>query len=247
MARGTIKWINAEQGIGFVATEHGDVLFHVSSIVGLSSGSAVELSVTHGPRGPLAESMTLLGRMSEADASPPTPPAAAPAGRDSAGFRTFAWGSTATEVRAAHTEEPIIDDDDMVVYEGQVAGMPADIAYAFVDDRLARGKYVIRRRNDDQYLVDFMRLEELLTTKYGTPEVDDIWLDPDAKNYSTDLAMAVAHGDFQLYRTWRLVDADVRLAMTAVDFDVHVGVEYAHRELSSLEHERTKRRYLEDL
>ncbi|AXE28278.1 cold shock domain protein CspD (plasmid) [Streptomyces globosus] len=64
MARGTVKWFNAEKGFGFIAQDGGgpDVFAHYSNIAGggyreLREGEAVTFDVTQGQKGPQAENI----------------------------------------------------------------------------------------------------------------------------------------------------------------------------------------------
>ena len=60
MASGTVKWLNAEKGFGFITQENGeDVFAHFSAIQGegfktLEEGQAVTFDVEDGQRGPQA-------------------------------------------------------------------------------------------------------------------------------------------------------------------------------------------------
>ena len=59
MARGTVKWFNAQKGYGFIAPEEGtDVFVHVNDLVpgvaALAENQAVEFEVTEGKKGPQA-------------------------------------------------------------------------------------------------------------------------------------------------------------------------------------------------
>jgi CspA family cold shock protein len=60
MAHGTVQWVNAQQGVGFMTPEHGpEVFVHDSAIAAsgckaLQEGDAVELTVTQGSKGPQA-------------------------------------------------------------------------------------------------------------------------------------------------------------------------------------------------
>ncbi|HVU73810.1 MAG TPA: cold-shock protein [Mycobacteriales bacterium] len=61
MARGTVKWFNAEKGYGFITPDDGskDVFVHYSAISGqgyrsLDENQTVEFDVTQGDKGPQA-------------------------------------------------------------------------------------------------------------------------------------------------------------------------------------------------
>ena len=57
MSNGTVKWVNAEKGYGFISQESGDDVFvHFSAIQGegfktLEEGQQVSFDIEEGPRG----------------------------------------------------------------------------------------------------------------------------------------------------------------------------------------------------
>ncbi|MER6066400.1 cold shock domain-containing protein [Streptomyces sp. NPDC001792] len=63
MASGTVKWVNAEKGYGFIEQDGGpDVFAHYSAISGtgfreLVEGERVTFDVTQGQKGPQAENI----------------------------------------------------------------------------------------------------------------------------------------------------------------------------------------------
>lgn len=65
MAKGTVKWFNADKGFGFITPEDGgnDLFVHHSEIrtegyASLDEGQKVEFSVGQGKKGPCATGVT---------------------------------------------------------------------------------------------------------------------------------------------------------------------------------------------
>ena len=64
MANGTIKRLT-DKGFGFIATDNGDVFFHVSALQDvhfddLQEGQSVTFEMGSGPKGPRAENVRVL-------------------------------------------------------------------------------------------------------------------------------------------------------------------------------------------
>ncbi len=82
MPTGTVKWYNSEKGYGFIERDGGeeDLFVHRSAVgyQSLGEGDRVEFTVGMGPKGPAADSVTVLE-------SNPNPPAA----RSDGGRRGF--------------------------------------------------------------------------------------------------------------------------------------------------------------
>jgi len=63
MAKGHVKWFNANKGYGFISQESGeDVFVHFSAIQGdgfktLNEGQEVEFEITSGNKGPQASNV----------------------------------------------------------------------------------------------------------------------------------------------------------------------------------------------
>lgn len=65
MSRGVIKKLVSDKGFGFIQGERGELFFHLSALEGstfesLREGQAVEYTEGRGPKGPRAESVTII-------------------------------------------------------------------------------------------------------------------------------------------------------------------------------------------
>jgi CspA family cold shock protein len=65
MSHGTIKKLVSDKGFGFIEGERGELFFHHSAIQGASfetlrEGQSVEYTEGSGPKGPRAESVTVV-------------------------------------------------------------------------------------------------------------------------------------------------------------------------------------------
>lgn len=65
MPQGTIKKLISEKGFGFIEGERGELFFHHSSVQGTSfealrEGQKVDYTEGRGPKGPRAESVTVV-------------------------------------------------------------------------------------------------------------------------------------------------------------------------------------------
>jgi len=64
--QGTVKWFNSDKGYGFIKPDSGeDVFVHFSAIQGsgfrsLEEGQRVSFTVKQGPKGPQADTVTVV-------------------------------------------------------------------------------------------------------------------------------------------------------------------------------------------
>ncbi len=78
MARGVVKWFSDQKGFGFIEAEGSteDVFAHFSAIVmdgfrTLKQGSAVEFELVDGPKGKMAQNITVVEAAATDESSQP--------------------------------------------------------------------------------------------------------------------------------------------------------------------------------
>ncbi|MGE5598662.1 MAG: hypothetical protein ACM3XS_04720 [Bacteroidota bacterium] len=102
---------------------------------------------------------------------------AAPAGADDGPaftFRRTFWGMSAVEVKEGEEGDPVGESDEMLVYRGKVIDLEGDIVYRFAGGKLIAASYLFFLE-PTQCTTTFYYLKELLSTKYGRPNLEGGW------------------------------------------------------------------------
>ena len=153
-------------------------------------------------------------------------------------FRGASWGMSKAQIKAKEPGEPKIKTDDIICYEGSVAGMDTLIAYIFVKDKLVRAKYLfsMSHSNKNDYISDYHNLKEALTKKYDQPKEEKAeWRnDLYERNYS-DWGFAVSLGHLFYYSQWGTQDTDVVLKLYGENYVISLDIQYSSQDLKKLE------------
>ncbi|MBX3077970.1 MAG: hypothetical protein KF692_01890 [Cryobacterium sp.] len=164
------------------------------------------------------------------------------------GFRGVPWGSSSTAAKAREGREPDEHQDGFYAWNGiALAGLTWSALYSLVDDRLARGTYLLAGefQNKNRYLVEYQSVLDLLTQKYGEPtQKDDVWFAETYQDVPNEWGMAVAVGDYARYAKWIFDESEVMLTVRGEDFDINLTVAYSSRELAA---EEDRRQNVQDL
>lgn len=167
------------------------------------------------------------------------------------GFRKTAWGMTKDQVKQIEGRDDAEENTNLLIYNGQIAGLSCLIAYIFVQNQLVRGKYIINAEhsNDNSYLADYRNLKEMLIKKYGSPKKDDtIWLDDHLYcDTPQEWGMAVSIGHLYFYAEWSTKDTDINLMLSGDNYQINLGVEYISKRLGDLEHQEKEQQALDEL
>ena len=169
---------------------------------------------------------------------------------DQLNFRQTKWGYTKEQVIQAESLELKANEDNILVYEGKLSDLDADIAYLFIDDKLVRSKYIIKseHNNKNDYVEDYLDLKKALAQKYGTPKQDDvIWHNKLYKNDAENYGLAVSAGHLALYCSWKNQLTTITIALTGDNSNISLQVQYKSRRFQRSETRVKTEELLEDL
>jgi hypothetical protein len=158
-------------------------------------------------------------------------------------FRKSRWGFTKRKVLLSEPEEPIHEKDDVVAYEGQIAGLDVWIVYIFVDDKLVRSKYVVveKHTNANDFISDYEKLKSGLTRKYGEPDKDqNYWKNDLYKDNYDQWGMALKVGHLVYIASWNTDETDIGILLNGENYDISLAVEYTSTALESLENKKNE-------
>jgi len=136
------------------------------------------------------------------------------------------------------------------MYSGQIVALECLVIYIFIQNRLVRGKYVItaQHSNQNDYLMNYATLKEMLAKKYGDPFEDrTLWLDDLYRQNPLDWGLAVSTGRLRLYCQWSTPKTNLILFLNGDNYQISLGIEYSSKEFAWLEEQATEQQTLDEL
>lgn len=174
------------------------------------------------------------GTITPAPTNTPTPtptPEATPDTNRVKDFRNSCWGDTKEEVISAENGEIAEQDDDNLLYLGDINGTNVCIIYTFEDDKLVRGSYALDQvySNGGQYLDIFNRWKSSLTEKYGEPSPDSPglvrYVDQDRIDMSGE-TLALELGYIGYLYLWETDTSAIYATINTEDYETSVMIFY---------------------
>jgi hypothetical protein len=159
-------------------------------------------------------------------------------------FRRARWGMSKAEVKASEAPNVADESAKRLYYETAVLGKNVVVVYAFVEKKLVRAGYLLREKhsNRNDYINDFNEFKAVLSQKYGDPIRDEtVWRTDLYRNDPQHWGFAVSLGHLVYRAEWRTPATTIRSALLGNNYKVTYGVNYASKELKSLE-EQAKRK-----
>lgn len=144
-------------------------------------------------------------------------------------FRVGFWGDDAETIKKYETAEFYGEAEGGLVYYTDVAGKPAYVFYSFDEvGALYQGGYQFTTiyKQGALYISEYNILKESLSSKYGSPEIDEIKKLSKLADYA-DEGMALELG-YTMYQTkWKVENTEILLAMISQTDDVIIILNYS--------------------
>jgi len=86
---------------------------------------------------------------------------------------------------------------------------------------------IIKYSSDNQHILDFNKIKEILTDKYGKPEIDDkVWRRNLYRDDPTRYGFAVSIGDLVYRAKWITPRTEILLVLSGNNYKLKSGVIY---------------------
>ena len=147
-------------------------------------------------------------------------------------FGTARWGMTIAQVISSEASTPISESANSLKYIGTYNGMDAEVVYVFSGDRLVRGRYKSRSPHSDEiaYLRDYMRMKELLTGKFGKPQInEEQWTNSLYKDNPERHGFAVYIGHLSYRAKWTTNRSNILLELKSNNYNMLLEALYSGR------------------
>ena len=164
-------------------------------------------------------------------------------------FRKTRWGMTVAEVKSSEPLTVAEEGKNYLGYKTQVIGKNVLVIYIFADNQLVRSKYMLAEShtNKNDFITDYDDFKEILQKKYGKPSLDKIfWKNDLYKDDHSDWGIAISLGHLIHLSKWETQDTEIIDILTGENYKITCGVEYASKNLKSIEKKEKEKKALND-
>lgn len=147
-------------------------------------------------------------------------------GSSNTNFRQTTWGMSRDEVKSIESGTPISDNENVLLYEQDYLGIPAQMGYVFKDDKLVKAAYLLRENHDnpDEYIATYEKMKSSLINEFGPPSLDEIkWLN-DSEMSDTASGEDVCTGNVIYKSEWVELDTMILILLEGADNKCRQGV-----------------------
>lgn len=157
-------------------------------------------------------------------------------------FRKTKWGMTVSQVKSSETltvsDYQHEEGREGLMYKTTVINKSVLLFYLFVDNKLVNAMYSLQERhtNKNDYITDYEDFKDVLISKYGRPQTDEVlWKNDLFKNKGLfDNGTCISLGHLQYASVWETQDTRIVNRLYGENFNISCGVAYFSRELEEL-------------
>lgn len=148
-------------------------------------------------------------------------------------IRQVNWGMTKNEVKKSESLPVAFETDFGISYNGFASGFKAYMLYSFDEGKLNIFSYSFEEKYavKNQYILDYNKLKDALTEKYGAPIEDKvIWIDDLYKGETNYYGNAVAKGALKYQSIWVTERSKIILMLSGKNYECSLRCSYASLE-----------------
>jgi hypothetical protein len=149
-------------------------------------------------------------------------------------FRQANWGMSKNEVKAIENAELDYESDDILGYNVKIGVNNFFCGYYFLEDKLYQAgySYIDNHTNNNDYIVEYEKLKELLIQKYGKPEIDEvIWKNDLFKDDIQHWGVAISMGHLMYHTTWENDVTIIGMILHGDNYETSLAIGYDSKQL----------------
>ncbi len=154
-------------------------------------------------------------------------------------FRKSDWGDSRSAV-IQDAGKPFQSKEDVLMYEVSISGIDGYLLYNFVAEKLSSAGYLFTEShsNDNTYISDYSKIQELMIKKYGKPISDkSVWFNDLYRDDVSQYGFAISIGHYGKQSTWATDRTKIFHTLHGDNYKISHGLNYSSKDLESLSEE----------
>ncbi len=155
-------------------------------------------------------------------------------------FRDTRWGMNKAQVVRIEGSPDYLENSgglDIIQYPQKIMNMDCMIGYVFAENKLAKAKYsfLANHKDSNQYILEFEKIRDILTQKYGKPEDEKtLWQNTVYQNDRSKWGLALSQGHLEMNAFWQDSETEIELRLYGEQSRVFLVVLYSGLEYMDL-------------
>ena len=153
-------------------------------------------------------------------------------------FKKSNWGDYKYQVKKAEKLRSVSENDNYIEYNSQISGIACTLTYIFTQGKLSAVKYrvSVEHENNNHYLIDRDKLEDLLSRKYGKPtNYYENWISPVYEDDPSAYGYAISIGHYSIYTQWKNQNTDIVLTLEGSGNIIDLTIKYISKKYKELD------------